>query len=64
LPTCFERLEVFGGAETRKRLGAILTDDAVRAEIRDRQQRYVDALRAVCDAREALHRVLTPAPAP
>jgi hypothetical protein len=53
----FVELEVFGGAPTESALARLLTDAAARADLRQKQQRYVDALTALDDGATVLERI-------
>jgi hypothetical protein len=53
----FAELEIFGGATTEAALAALLTDVSTRAELQQKQQRYVDALMAIDDGATVLERI-------
>lgn len=54
----FATLELFGGAETRAELRALLLDESRREALRERQRAYVERLAALPTAAEVLRRVV------
>ncbi|MCZ7571762.1 MAG: DUF6365 family protein [Ardenticatenaceae bacterium] len=54
----FQDLEVYGGEATRQILRDLLIDEAARAALRAKQQRYVDRLRRLDDAELVLRRLI------
>jgi hypothetical protein len=54
LRAAFERLEVFGGEETRRTLAKLLTDEETRAALQARQRAYVDRLATLPRGAEVL----------
>ena len=53
----FAELEIFGGDATAAALAALLTDGATRADLKQEQQRYVEALSAIDDGAVALEHI-------
>jgi Family of unknown function (DUF6365) len=58
LTRAFTEVEVFGGHPTQQALAALLTDDATRRDLRDRQQTYVDRLSNLPDGATVLAQLL------
>lgn len=54
LTQAFAEVEVFGGPATAEQLGALLTDRATRADLRDRQEVYVERLALLEDSAAVL----------
>ena len=54
----FAEVEVFGGAETQAAISNLLTDAPSRAELRAKQQLYVDRLRSLDDGATVLERLM------
>jgi hypothetical protein len=58
LTRCFAELELFGGDSTGERLRGLLVEEEPRALLRDEQERYVERVRSLDDAHDALARLL------
>jgi hypothetical protein len=56
--SAFARVELFGGEPTRRQLAALLTDAATRADLRERQRRYVERVSALPDAHDVVAALL------
>jgi len=54
LTRAFKEIELFGGESTQAALKAVLTDEAVRGELIDRQREYVERLSDLPDAAATL----------
>ena len=54
----FAEVEVFGGAETQAAISNLLTDAPSRAELRAKQQLYVDRLCSLDDGATVLERLM------
>jgi hypothetical protein len=56
--SAFARVELFGGEASRTQLAALLTDAATRTDLRERQQRYVERVRALPDPHDVVAALL------
>jgi hypothetical protein len=58
LTAAFKAVELFSGADARRQIHALLTDDRERRSLRTAQQEYVDRLRAIGTGADVLERMV------